>query len=291
MGSVVTMTVLQRDRAAGELALDAAFAELERVENVMSLYRPESEISRLNRAGVLKRPDPYLVEVLRFAREISASSDGAFDVTVQPLWSLHAAALKEGRQPDAEAVSEARRRVGWRQVEAEPELVLLHGEGTAITLNGIAQGFAADVVLRTLRAHDVRHALIDTGELGAMGRNAEGAAWTVGIQHPRRQDAFATVTRLEDRCMATSGDYQTAFNADFSRHHVFDPATGVSPGVLASVSVVAPTGMAADAFSTTLMVMGAERGMEWLATFADADALLIFKDGRRTMTPGFPVIA
>ncbi len=285
------MTVLHRDRAAGELALDAAFAELERVENVMSLYRTESEISRLNREGALNGPDQYLVEVLRFAREISASSNGAFDVTVQPLWSLHAAALKEGRLPDAMAVSEARSRVDWRRVEAGVERVVLHGEGTAITLNGIAQGFAVDVVLRTLRAHGVQHALIDTGELGAMGRNAEDAAWTVGIQHPRSQEALATVTRLEDRCLATSGDYQTAFNADFSRHHVFDPATGVSPGALASVSVAAPTGMGADALSTTLMVMGAERGMEWLATFADTDALLIFKDGHRTMTPGFLVLA
>ncbi len=93
---------------------------------------------------------------------------------------------------------------------------------------------------------------------------------------------------LVDRCLATSGDYRTAFNEDLSRHHVFDPNTGTSPDDLASVSVLASTGMKADALSTALMVMGAGQGIEWLESFPGTEALLIFKDGRRRMTPGFP---
>lgn len=284
------MTALHPRRDVAEAAVTAAFAELERVEAVMSLYRPESQICRLNRDGVLEAPDHRLVEVLRFAREISESSQGAFDITVQPLWSLHAAALKEGRLPSDDEVSRARSRVDWRRVEVTAERVVLHGEGTAITINSMAQGFAADAVLRVLRAHGVRDALIDTGELGAMGRDADDKVWTIGIQHPRHEDAFATLAQLEDRCLATSGDYQTSFKDDFSRHHVFDPDTGFSPSDLASVSVLAPTGMAADALSTTLMVMGAGRGGEWLASFDDTEALLMDKNGRRRMTPGFPVV-
>jgi len=116
----------------------------------------------------------------------------------------------------------------------------------------------------------------------------EDAAWRVGIQHPRERDAFAALASLENRCLATSGDYETTFSDDFSRHHIFDPHTGESPGELASVSVLAPTAMSADALSTTLFVLGPERGMEMLRQCPGIDALMILKDGRRLATDGFP---
>lgn len=291
LGSAVTLTALHRDQAVAEAAVDAAFAELERIENVMSLYRPESQLCRLNRDGFLVDPDPSLVKVLRIAADMSARSDGAFDITVQPLWKLHADAHRAGRVPDETELRAARAQVDWRRVEVAANRVTLRGDGTAITLNGIAQGYATDAAMRTMRAHGIEDALIDTGELGAIGRDADGGAWQIGIQHPRHEDAYAAVATLENRCLATSGDYETAFSADFSRNHVFDPRTGFSPGELASVSVLATSGMAADALSTSLLVTGPERGLDLLQNFPGTDALLIFKDGRRLMTPGFPTAA
>ncbi|MFO1485250.1 MAG: FAD:protein FMN transferase [Verrucomicrobiaceae bacterium] len=280
LGAKVTMTALHADEHAANTALDAAFAELEHVENVMSLYRPESQISRLNRDGVLEKPDASLVEVLRYAAEVAEKSGGAFDVTVQPLWAL------KGVTPDAATLA----LVDWRKVElAEKRLKL--APGMAITLNGIAQGFAADAAMRVMRAHGVEHALIDAGEFSAHGNNAENARWRIGIQHPRERDAFAALAQLENRCLATSGDYETAFSDDFSRHHILDPHSGESPAELASVSVLAPTAMAADALSTALFVLGAKRGMEFLRDFHSTDALLILKDGRRLATAGFPFAA
>jgi hypothetical protein len=136
------------------------------------------------------------------------------------------------------------------------------GAGTAITLNGIAQGFAADAAMAVLRRAGVAHALIDAGEMNALGGKPDGAAFTVGIQHPRHADAFVSMAKLQNRCLATSGDYETRFSDDFVHHHLFDPHTGHSPTELASVSIVAPTAMAADALSTAVFVLGAERGME-----------------------------
>lgn len=279
------MTVLHEEEGIAQTAIEAAFTEVERVEAVMSLYRPESQISRLNRDGVLHAPDASFVEVLRQALEVSERSEGAFDITVQPLWQLH----ERSAAPDAEAIREVRSRVGWRQVKVGPDRVSLP-PGAAITLNGIAQGFAADAVLRVIRGHGVRHALIDTGEFAAMGRNAEGHPWRIGIQHPRKRDAFAAVTQLEDRCLSTSGDYETAFSGDFSAHHIFDPRSGRSPLELASVSVLAPTAMLADALSTTLFVLGEKRGIDFLRHYPGTDALLIFKDGRQVTTPGFTLV-
>jgi thiamine biosynthesis lipoprotein len=281
------MTVLHPDETEGQTALDAAFAELERVESVMSLYRPESQISRLNRDGVIEKPDPYFIEVLRYAAQVSERSAGAFDITVQPLWPLYA-----NRQiPDPAALQSALGWVDWRGVKIADDCVSLTTRGMAITLNGIAQGFAADAAMRAVREHGVQHALIDTGEMSAAGRNLEGAVWRIGIQHPREPDAYATLASLDNRCLATSGDYETSFSADFTRNHIFDPHTGESPGELASVSVLAPTAMSADALSTTLFVLGLERGMELLHQYPGTDALMILKDGRRFATNGFPFAA
>ena len=270
------MTALHADESAANKALAVAFVELERIESVMSLYRPESQISRLNREGVLENPDPSFVEVLRHAADVTEKSGGAFDVTVQPFWGL------KGEKPDAATLA----LVDWRKVEIGEKRIHI-APGMAITLNGIAQGYAADAAMRVMRAHGVEHALIDAGEFSAHGMNVENAPWRIGIQHPRQRDAFAALTQLENRCLATSGDYETSFSDDFSRHHIFDPRTGESPGELASVSVLAPTAMSADALSTALFVLGAKRGMEFLRHYPDTDALMILKDGRRLATAGF----
>ncbi|MBE7495837.1 MAG: FAD:protein FMN transferase [Verrucomicrobiaceae bacterium] len=274
------MTALHGDESVANAALNAAFAELERIESVMSLYRPESQISRLNRDAVLDAPDASLIEVLRFSAGVAEKSGGAFDVTVQPLWAL------KGMKPDAATLA----LVDWRKVELGEKRIQL-APGMAITLNGIAQGYAADAAMRVMRAHGVQHALIDAGEMNALGHNTEGAPWRIGIQHPRQRDAFAALARLENRCLATSGDYETTFSDDFSRHHIFDPHTGESPGELASVSVLAPSAMNADALSTTLFVLGAQRGIDFLRHYPGTDALLILKDGRRMATAGFSFAA
>ena len=291
LGTEISITALHSDLQRGEAAVAAAFDELELVEQLMSIYRPDSQLSCLNRDQVLVDPHPYLVEVLTAARAMSRRSGGAFDVTVQPLWDVYRAAQLNGTLPDAEEVEAARQHVDWRRVELGRRRIALHGEGTAVTLNGIAQGFAADRVVKTLRAHGVEHALVDTGEMGALGMRQDGDAWTVGLQHPRHDDAYISLAQLAGRCLATSGDYATTFSPDFKHHHLLDPRTGASPTALASVSVLAPTATEADALSTALFVMGPEDGSRLLRQTPRADAFLVFKDGRTIRTPGFALAA
>ncbi len=290
LGSAVTLTVWHRDRSVAEAALEAAFQELELVERVMSLYSPDSQLCRLNRDALLQPPHPHLVTVLEFAAGISKQTAGAFDVTVQPLWELYREAQKQGTLPEESAVRLARERVDWRRVQVAADRIELTGEGTAITLNGIAQGFAADAAMHVLRRCGVEHGLIDAGEMSALGHKPDGECWQVGIQHPRQPDAFVSLAKLQDRCLATSGDYQTWFSEDLVNHHLFDPHTGHSPRELASVSIAAPTAMAADALSTAVFVLGVERGMELLRQMPGTDALLVLRDGRSLTTAGFPVV-
>jgi thiamine biosynthesis lipoprotein len=290
LGSDVTITLLHHDTAAGETAIGAAFNELNLIEDVMSLYRANSQLCRLNRDGVLDDPHPYFVEVLQAAQEMSRRSQGAFDVTVQPLWSLYATAQRLNQLPSDDEIESARRNVDWRKLQVAQSRIRLDGEGTAVTLNGIAQGFAADRVAAVLGEHGVTHALIDTGEIGAIGTKADGAAWSIGIQHPRDREAFISVAQLAGRCLATSGDYETTFSDDHRHHHLFDPRTGRSPRDLSSVSIAANSAIDADALSTAVFVMGAEAGLKLVEQTPGADALLVLKDGRSVATAGFPVL-
>jgi thiamine biosynthesis lipoprotein len=291
LGAELSITALHEDIAMADDAVKAAFKELEVVESVMSLYRPQSQLCRLNRDGVLHEPHPYLVRVLQKAQALSVASAGDFDVTVQPLWTLYSRCRRNGSLPTADDLEDARRLVDWRRVDVRQDHIHLKGRGTSVTLNGIAQGFAADRVLEALKAGGVRHALVNTGEIGAMGRRPGGGLWTVGIQHPRRQNEYVSRTALDGRCVATSGDYGTAFSHDGVHHHIFDPRTGRSPTAFQSVTVLAKTGLEADALSTAVFVTGLERGIKLIESAPGADALFVMKSGETKGTRGFPAEA
>ncbi len=281
LGTRVSMAVLHTDRRVAERGLDAAFAALERVEQIMSIYRPSSQLSQLNRSGVLDDPHPLLVQILRAARRISIASRGAFDVTVQPLWDVHA----KGKPPSPSLLSIAQSRVGWARLGISRKRIWFQRSGMAATLNGIAQGFATDHALAALRRAGIRHALVNTGELGALGQTQQGDDWVVGIQHPRVRDAHLALARLDGRCIATSGDYATP------RGHLFDPATGKAAKAFQSVTVLARSGLEADSLSTAVFVAGPERGAALIEATPNADALLVHQDGRTLATRGFPRVS
>jgi thiamine biosynthesis lipoprotein len=285
------MTVLHRDPDVGRTAIRAALAELRLVESLMSIYKPDSQLLRLNREGSLDRPHPYLVAVMREAEAMSRRSDGAFDITVQPLWALYEAAQRAGTLPDAAAIKATVGAIDWRRVEITAGKIRLTGHGAAVTLNGIAQGFAADRLMAALREHGIEHTLVSTGEIAPLGHRADGRPWTVGIQHPRRPDAYLALAALDGRCLATSGDYATSFSKDFRHNHLVDPHTGRSPESFSSVSIAAPTATLADAMSTAVFVLGPERGIQLVRSTPGADALFVFKDGRTLSTEGFPETA
>jgi len=284
----VSIEAWHPDERTARDAVDAAFSELALIEELMSIYRPDSQLSRLNQYGDIDDPHPYFLEVLDAAREMSRQSQGAFDITVQPLWNVFAAAKKAGSLPSELAIDRARGAVNWRQVDIDPKRIRLRGKETQITLNGIAQGYAADRATHALASRGVAHALIDAGEISTIGGKPAGDAWWVGVQHPRHDDAYLALVRLNGRCLATSGDYATTFSGDFRFNHLFDPRTGHSPTEFASVSIAAPTAMQADALSTAVFVLGRTEGLALVEATPRTDALVMLKDGRTLATKGFP---
>ena len=287
-GTDVSVLVAHKDVGQARRAIDAALREALAVDRLMSLYRADSQVRVLNTRGVLEHPHPHVLEVLRVARDISERTRGAFDVTVQPLWNVYAGAKAHGRLPSDTEIAQARALVGWRKLEVSHDRVRFRQAGMGITLNGIAQGFAGDRMRAALEAHGIQNALVNSGEIGGNGLNDALERWIVGVKRPGT-DAMLGVVRADGRFIATSADDQTVFSADRVHHHIFDPATGRSPTVLSSVTLIAPTGVLADALSTAVFVLGLERGLRLVADTPDAEALMVLKDGRVHMTAGFPL--
>ncbi|VTU28254.1 Thiamine biosynthesis lipoprotein ApbE precursor [Variovorax sp. PBS-H4] len=287
-GTTLSLQAGHEDARTLERALDAAVHTLRRIESQMSLFDPASALSRLNREGELVSPPSELAEVLDIAHNVSRDHDGAFDVTVQPLWLAFAAAQREGRLPDRREVRDARAKVDWRAVQVSAQRISLDRPGMAVTLNGIAQGYAADRVRAVLASYGVGHALVDAGEFAPLSTNSLGRPWTLGIADPHAERALLARLMTDGRCVATSADNLTTFSEDHRHHHIFDPHTGYSPTELSAVTVVADSGALADALTKAFFVAGPSQARA-LAHRWKVDALWVDKAGRWEATPGLRI--
>jgi thiamine biosynthesis lipoprotein len=276
-GTTVSIAAIHENPEVAAGAIGEALARTQAIDALMTVYRGESEVGRLNSLGALPHPDPHLVRVLEFSQKLSSLSEGTFDVTVQPLWKLRTRCKRLGRTPTPDEVAEARALVDWSAVEISSRRISLGRPGMSITLNGVAQGYAADLAVAALKERGVHDALVDTGEFGAEGERRPLRPWTIGIQHPREADAVLATVAMDGRFLATSGDYATTFSEDFVHHHIFDPRTGDSPGGLSSVVVAAASGMEADALTKPVMVLEPSRARALLSRFPGAGAAWIDK--------------
>jgi thiamine biosynthesis lipoprotein len=288
-GTTLSVQAAHEDADPLQRALDAAVALLQHLHGQMNLFDPASALSRLNRDGVLHQPPPELLAVLQRAQAISARSGGAFDVTVQPLWLLHARCAAEGRQPTRVELAAARALVGWRGLQVAPHAVRLARPGMAVTLNGIAQGHAADAVAALLRRHGIAHALVDGGEWAALGQSPRAQPWTLAVADPRDPQAWLARLALQGGCLATSADNPSCFTPDFRHHHILDPRTGDSPPDVAEVAVWAPEGALADALTKVMFMAGPQRALA-LAAQWQVELLVVDKTGHTWATPGLPQI-
>lgn len=274
-------------------------AELERINDQMSTYRPSSEISRFNGYdGKEWVPvSPETARVVAAAQRISNETQGAFDITVGPLvnlWSFGAEPIDQA-VPGTEQIKEVKAKVGRYTVEVrdDPPALRKYRSDVEIDLSAIAKGFAVDQIVELLDNLGVAGYLVEIGgEIRARGAKADGTAWVVGIEAPKEfTRGIQEVIALVDRALATSGDYRNFFEQDGKRYsHTIDPATGRPvEHNLASVSVVTEDCMHADAWATALMVLGPEIGFHF-ATERNLAVLFIVRGEEgfiRRPTPAF----
>ncbi len=303
LGTDLSLRAAHADAFLADVALDAAVAAIRHVERQFSLFDPDSALSRLNREGVLQQPHPDFLRLMTLARQVARRSGGRFDATVQPLWLAWQHAKTQGRLPTDIELGRARTRLGWAAISLGADAIRFQKPGMAVTLNGIAQGFAGDLASAALRAHGVEHALLDTGEWNLWGHSPDAGSWRLGVANPRSpgpaggsgQALSPLIATLDlganngrpnsPRAVATSSDAHYRFGDGDRHHHIFDPQTGRSPAALASVTVLAPTCTMADAL-TKVLFMGSLDDALKMAQHWQVDVLAVDKSGRWVASPG-----
>ncbi len=239
-------------------------AEVKRLEMIFSLYKPESQISKLNRDGFLAGPAPELLDVLSLCSVLTTATDGAFDPTVQPLWRALAA------QATGSEIELAKAAVGWQGIVFDSGEIRLPKPGkSALTLNGIAQGAITDRVSDLLKDFGLRDVLVDMGEIAALGQRGDGSAWRVGLITP--DGTIRQRITLRDRAVATSAPEGTMLGEN--QGHILNPTGGRVHNK--TVSVSAPSAAVADGLSTALCLLPPESLPTVLDRFPEAKLELL----------------
>jgi thiamine biosynthesis lipoprotein len=283
MGTRVVFTALGRSRDRIEEAFGRAGEEIDRLVGVFNRYDPVTAVGVLNRDGRLPGPPPELVEVVGHALRLWRLSRGAFDVTVRPLVDLLGRRGPDGafRTPSEIELREALARVGSRDLDVTRRAIGLRREGMGLTCDGIAKGYIVDRACRQLRRRGVRRFLVDAGgDIRAAGGKEGGAPWTVAVRDPRGGPDFPDLIEIRDGAVATSGSYEVYYDEQRLHHHIIDIRTGRSPQEAVSVSVRAPTAMAADALATAAFVLGPAEAASWIDGIGRCAALVIDRTGR-----------
>jgi len=276
------------DAGALPRILEAAFDEVDRIDRLMSHYKPESPLSRLNRdaaAGpVVVTPElfDFIAECLRYSRD----SDGAFDITVGPLMKTWGFFRGGGRLPSAQEVEDVRARIGYAHVvlDARARTIRFDRPGIELDLGGIAKGYAVDRVVDLLRREHVAAALISAGgsTIYALGAPPGRDAWDVDIQDPLDSGRIALTVPLRDRALSVAGRAEKSFERDGVVYsHIMDPRTARPVQGILGVAVLTSTGTAGDALDDALFVQGVERSRAYLRRLPATEAIFFLpEDGR-----------
>jgi len=278
MGTAIRVELWCESRAAGEAAIDAVMAEMHRIDRAMSPYKPDSELSRINRdaADQPVRVSRELFMLLARAQDFAQLSRGAFDITYAAVGHLYD--YRAGIAPTPAEREAARAAIGWRKLLLDPltRTVRFVRAGMRIDLGGFAKGHAVDNAAALLASRGIAHAIVSAGGDSRVIGDRRGRPWTVGIRDPRRPGEVVAVLPLEDTAMSTSGDYERCFERDGVRHHhLIDPRTGASPSSVRSVTILAPDGLTSEALSKSVFVLGLDEGMRLIETQAGVDAVVV----------------
>ena len=267
MDTLATITVVSASSEEAEKAIQAGFAEIERLGMLLDYFSESSELTAINK-GAGKSPvkvSKETLEVIKRAVEVAEMTEGAYDPTVGPVVSLWD--FVKSKKPDHTVLETKLHLVDYRKVHIDQGTVYLEQEGMELDLGGIAKGYGADKAINVIKSLGVQAALVSiAGDIRGYGLKPDSTPWRIGIQNPRAKsdkDNILASLPLKDLAISTSGDYQRYFIENGTRyHHLLVPQTGMPAKGLISVSLVAKEGVLADALSTGIFVLGMDKGLK-----------------------------
>jgi len=291
--TALTAVVIGSDGKKAQTALSDAERALRDVEAKMSSWLEASELSRFNSAppGKPARLSETTLGLLRLSKQLAEQTDGAFDVTCRPILQLWRKARTSRKPPTDQEIALAVGKCGWDKIRLHSEAVDKTVDGAGADLGGIAKGFGIDRATEALEAAGMLGGMVNVGgDVRCFGQREGGGKWRIGVRSPFDGDPTFAIIELSSGSVCTSGNYERFFELDGERYsHIVDPRTGRPVDLAPSVTVVAPTATAADAWATALSVLG-EGGLELISENSGLEAMLIIggpKDYRLVMTPGF----
>ncbi len=290
MGTVVRTELWSDDPLTAAEAIRLVNEEMHRIDRSMSTYKPDSEISRINRDAA-KNPvtiSAELLDLIARGIEMSRLTQGAFDITYASVGQLYD--FRAGVRPDEKQIAATLPAISYRFVELDlvERTVFFARQGVRIDLGGIAKGYAVERGAGILRAQGIAHGLVSAGGDSRVLGDRRGAPWIVGVRDPRNSDRVVARLPLIDEAISTSGDYERFFEEDGVRyHHIISPATGHSASEARSVTIIGPDATMTDGLATSVFVMGVDKGLQLIDSLDDFEAVIVDKHGRLHRSGGF----
>ena len=283
MGTRVYVQLWADDAVKGNEAIDAVMADMRRIDELMSHYKPESQLSRINQhanEGPVE-VDQELFDLIKLSTYYSQITQGAFDITYASVGYLYD--YPKHIHPTESQIKSALPSINWRNMllDEAHHTVRFEHPGMRIDLGGIGKGYAVDRGIDILKARGVQHAVVTAGGDTRIIGDHMGRPWVVAIQNPDDPQKVVTRIPLSDSAMSTSGDYERFFDEDGVRyHHIIDPHTGHSASKVRSATILAPTATQTDGMSKTAFVLGAQKTLEIINRMPEYDAVFITPDGK-----------
>jgi FAD:protein FMN transferase len=293
MGTVYEIAAYDPTPEHASRAIDEAFAEIVRLDEVLSNYKPESELSQLNRNAHFHRVkvSPDLYRVIEESVKYSRLSEGKFDITVAPLVDLWKAALRGERAPSGAEQQEARACVGYEKIQLiPPDTVEFHSPCMRIDVGSIGKGYAVDRAVEILRRNGITSALVDAGQSSIYGLGAPPGktAWEAHLRDPSNR--VDPTVMLRDNSVSTSEQTPASLMGNETAGHIIDPDNGKPLDSKYALSIIAKSATVSDALSTTLLLVGPEKGKAMVKQMADAAAIWVSGDGETQMVSTGPEI-
>jgi thiamine biosynthesis lipoprotein len=283
MGTAIAVTIVHDGLVYAERVIEDAFKDFDRVEGLMSIFREDSEVSRLNRQGFLEDASEELLSVIKEAERIHRLTEGVFDISILPLIEY-----LDGRflQDVKGSLDDVRDVVDQSLIIIDGRTVKFLKKGMKIVVNSLAKGFAVDLAVEKLKSNGVRHALVNAGgDIKTIGGKTDSEPWRIAIRDPFRKEEFVTILKIVDGAVATSGTYERRI-AGGRLSHIINPRCIGEPEVVSS-TVICRNAITADALATALCVMEPLKGIRLIDGLDDAEAILVTRDKKIVKSAGF----
>jgi len=289
MGTRTVVELFSANQQQADRCSQRAFAELKRIDQLMSPYIESSELYKINQQAAINalQISPELFKLIQYSIEFSELTEGAFDITFASVGYLYN--YREKKMPSDKQINARLDAINYRNIHLNSDdySIYFSNKNTRIDLGGIAKGHAVDNAIKLLHECGIENALVSAGGDSRILGDKNGRPWMVGVQHPRDKDKMVVSMPLKNEAISTSGDYERFFVAEGIRHHhIMMPSTGKSANQSWSVSVLGKESVTTDALSTAMFVMGTKKGMDLINSLENTEAIIINDHGKMFYSHG-----